>query len=57
MNPGPKTQWLATTFLKIIHELEHANVFVISHKTDSLIDKFHHVITFEKQRGFSAIKA
>ena len=44
-------------FLKIIHELEHANVFVISHKTDSLIDKFHHLITFEKQRGFSAIKA
>ena len=44
-------------FLKIIHELEHANVFVISHKTDSLVDKFHHVITFEKQRGFSAIKA
>jgi len=44
-------------FLKIIHDLEHANVFVISHKTDSLIDKFHHVITFEKQRGFSAIKA
>ena len=44
-------------FLKIIHALEHANVFVISHKTDSLIDKFHHVITFEKQRGFSAIKA
>lgn len=43
-------------FLKIIHTLEHANVFVISHKTDSLIDKFHHVITFEKQRGFSAIK-
>jgi len=44
-------------FLKIIHDLEHANVFVISHKTDSLIDKFHHVITFEKQRGFSSIKA
>ncbi len=44
-------------FLKIIHQLEHANVFVISHKTDSLVDKFHHVITFEKQRGFSAIKA
>lgn len=43
-------------FLKIIHTLEHANVFVISHKTDSLIDKFHHVIAFEKQRGFSAIK-
>ena len=43
-------------FLKIIHALEHANVFVISHKTDSLIDKFHHVITFEKHRGFSSIK-
>jgi DNA repair exonuclease SbcCD ATPase subunit len=44
-------------FLEIIHALEHANVFVISHKTDSLIDKFHHVITYEKLRGFSSIKA
>lgn len=43
-------------FLKIIHALEDANVFVISHKTDSLIDKFAHVLHFEKQRGFSALK-
>lgn len=43
-------------FLKIIHTLEKSNVFVISHKTDSLIDRFSHVMHFEKQRGFSALK-
>jgi DNA repair exonuclease SbcCD ATPase subunit len=43
-------------FLKIIHTLEKSNVFVISHKTDSLIDRFHHVLHFERQRGFSALK-
>lgn len=43
-------------FLKIIHSLEQANIFVISHKTDTLIDKFPHVLTFEKQRGFSTVK-
>jgi DNA repair exonuclease SbcCD ATPase subunit len=43
-------------FLKIIHTLEHANVFVISHKTDTLVDRFTHTIQFVKQRGFSAIK-
>lgn len=43
-------------FLKIIHTLEKSNVFVISHKTDSLIDRFSHVMHFERQRGFSALK-
>lgn len=43
-------------FLKIIHALEDANVFVISHKTDSLIDKFAHVLHFVKERGFSSLK-
>lgn len=43
-------------FMKIIRSLERTNVFVISHKTDTLVDKFPHVIAFEKQRGFSAIK-
>lgn len=43
-------------FLKIIHTMEHTNIFVISHKTDSLIDKFSHVLHFERQRGFSALK-
>jgi DNA repair exonuclease SbcCD ATPase subunit len=43
-------------FLKIIHALEDANIFVISHKTDSLIDKFAHVLHFEKQRGFSTLR-
>lgn len=43
-------------FLKIIQALEKVNVFVISHKTDQLIDKFSHVLYFEKQRGFSTVK-
>jgi len=45
-------------FLKIINTLEHGetNVFVISHKTDQLVDKFSNVIVFEKNRGFSQIK-
>jgi DNA repair exonuclease SbcCD ATPase subunit len=44
-------------FMKIIAGLEkETNVFVISHKTDQLIDKFSHVVTFEKSRGFSQIK-
>lgn len=44
-------------FLKIIHTLERANVFVISHKTDSLVDRFSHILQFVKERGFSSLKA
>lgn len=43
-------------FLKIIHALENANIFVISHKTDSLVDKFSNVLHYEKHRGFSTLK-
>lgn len=43
-------------FMKILQALEKTNIFVISHKTDQLIDKFHHVLHFEKQRGFSCVK-
>ena len=44
-------------FLKIIAGLEKdTRVFVISHKTDQLQDKFQHSITFVKNRGFSEIK-
>ena len=43
-------------FMKIIQALEKSNIFVISHKTDQLIDKFHHVLHFEKQRGFSTLR-
>lgn len=43
-------------FLKIIQTLEKANVFVISHK-DQMIDKFHHVLHFVKERGFSCLRA
>lgn len=43
-------------FMKILQALEKSNIFVISHKTDQLIDKFHHVLHFVKERGFSSLK-
>ena len=42
-------------FLKLIHSLENANVFVISHKGDILQDKFRSTIKFEKHKNFSRI--
>lgn len=42
-------------FLKLIHSLENANVFVISHKGDLLQDKFRSAIRFTKQHNFSVI--
>ena len=43
-------------FTKIIkYIIKDANVFVISHKTDELIDKFDKIIRFEKIKGFSKI--
>jgi DNA repair exonuclease SbcCD ATPase subunit len=41
-------------FTKIIKfMISNTNVFVISHKTDELIDKFDKVVKFEKIKGFS----
>jgi DNA repair exonuclease SbcCD ATPase subunit len=42
-------------FLKLIHNLEQTNIFVISHKGDVLHDKFSNVIRFTKQKNFSRI--
>ena len=42
-------------FLKLIHSLEDANVFVISHKGDIMQDKFRSTIKFEKHKNFSRI--
>jgi DNA repair exonuclease SbcCD ATPase subunit len=43
-------------FLKILYTLgKDQNVFVISHKSDVLQDKFNHIIKFEKIKGFSRI--
>ena len=40
--------------IKIIKMItEGSNVFVISHKTDSYLDKFDRVLKFEKQKNFS----
>ena len=40
-------------FMKILDTFGDQNVFVISHKTDALIDKFRSVVRFEKQKNFS----
>jgi DNA repair exonuclease SbcCD ATPase subunit len=42
-------------FLKIIHDMEGSNIFVISHKGDVLHDKFQNTIRFTKQKNFSRI--
>lgn len=45
-------------FLKIVNEITaDSNVFIISHKGDSLHDKFDHVIKFEKKKNFSQMAA
>lgn len=45
-------------FLRIIHSLEDDNnIFVISHKTDQLIDRFHRVLRFTKTKNFSKVAA
>jgi DNA repair exonuclease SbcCD ATPase subunit len=43
-------------FLKILYTLTgDTNVFIISHKGDTLFDKFEHIIKFEKHKNFSRI--
>jgi DNA repair exonuclease SbcCD ATPase subunit len=43
-------------FMKLIRTLgKRCNVFVISHKTDQLVDKFQDVLTFSKKNNFSRI--
>ena len=43
-------------FTKIIkYVVSDANVFVISHKTDDLIDSFDKIIKFDKIKGFSKL--
>lgn len=42
--------------LKILLEISNnSNIFVISHKTDVLLDKFDRIIRFEKRQNFSYI--
>jgi ABC-type molybdenum transport system ATPase subunit/photorepair protein PhrA len=43
-------------FTKIIrYIIEDSNVYVISHKTNELEDKFNDIIKFEKRKGFSVM--
>ena len=43
-------------FLKILHTVsDNTNVFVISHKTESLQDKFASTLQVEKKQNFSVI--
>lgn len=43
----------ADELMKILHQLDGTNVFVISHRGDILQDKFSHVIKFSKAKFFS----
>ena len=42
-------------FLKILNTFSDQNVFVISHKGDTLYDKFRSILKFEKVKNFSRI--
>ena len=44
-------------FLTVMNAIaqEKSNIFVISHKGDQLVDKFHEVIRFEKKNDFSVM--
>lgn len=45
-------------FIKIIkYSIKKSNIFVISHKTDEMIDHFQNIIKFEKIKGFSKISS
>lgn len=44
-------------FLKLLTTFGHrANIFVISHKSDTMTDKFQNHVVFEKKNNFSRIK-
>jgi len=44
-------------FLSILQKMGNkANVFVISHKSDTMTDKFNRHIIFEKKNNFTKIK-
>ena len=41
-------------FMKLIYMMaEDTNIFVITHKTDQMVDKFRHTIRFAKVKNFS----
>ena len=43
-------------FLQLIHGMDSGtNVFIISHKGDSLFEKFDNIIRFEKVKNFSKV--
>ena len=43
-------------FLKLLNKLSEKNhIFVISHKSDQLVDKFQNQITFQKAGNFSRL--
>ena len=51
--PLPITDYQPAKIIKYI--ISDANVFVISHKTEDLIDSFDRVIRFEKTKGFGKV--
>ena len=37
----------------VVDIVSDTNVFIISHKTDQLVDKFKNIVRFEKHKNFS----
>lgn len=45
-------------FMKILNTLTNdTNTFIISHKTDQMVDKFSNTLRFEKHKNFSRLVA
>jgi len=45
------------SFLKILNKMKNkCSIYIISHKADSLVDKFDQTLQFEKKNNFSKIK-
>jgi len=42
--------------IQILHDLENTNLFVISHKSDQLIEKFDQTLRFSKIKNFSRMQ-
>lgn len=43
-------------FLKLIDNIENTNIIIVSHRADSIDDKFDRVLKFEKVKDFTRVK-
>jgi len=53
---GAADAFLQQELVDLLNELDSTNVYVISHRTDGLQDKFDRNLHVERKTGFSIIK-